>query len=164
MNSVLISAALLAAALTGVSNPTLAANVDVSINIGQPGYYGPLDIRDFGRPSVIYREPIVVQRVYSQREPIYLHVPPGHAKHWRKHCAQYNACGERVYFVQDSWYNREYVPHYQAQHRDHGDMRREDRRDDRSDDRGYTNQGDRHDNGHDNGYGKHGKKGHGKDH
>src|SRR2546425_10235251 len=25
-------------------------------------------------------------------QPIYLHVPPGHAKHWRKHCHEYNAC------------------------------------------------------------------------
>ena len=159
MNSVLITAALLAATLTSVSSPTLAANIDVSINIGQPGYYGPLDISDFGRPRVIYREPIVVQRVYSQREPVYLRVPPGHAKHWSKHCAQYNACGERVYFVQDSWYNREYVPRYQAQHHDRGDMRR--------DDRGDDHRGDRNDDDHDNGHGKHGKhgnKGHGKDH
>jgi hypothetical protein len=160
MNSVLITAALLTATLASVSSPTLAANVDVSINIGQPGYYGPLDIRAFGRPRVIFQEPIVVQRVYSQREPVYLHVPPGHAKHWSKHCAQYNACGERVYFVQDSWYNREYVPRYQAEHHDRGDMRREDRGDDHRDGRGD----DRNDDDRGNGHGKHGNKGHGKDH
>ena len=43
--------------------------------------------------------------------------PPGHAKYWSKHCRAYNACDERVYFVQDSWYEREYVPLYQKQHR-----------------------------------------------
>ena len=155
MNRIVIATAMLSAMLGGAMIPALAANVDVSINIGQPGYYGPLDISDFGRPRVIYREPIVVQRVYSQREPVYLHVPPGHAKHWSKHCAQYNACGERVYFVQDSWYNREYVPRYQAQHHDRGDMRR--------DDRGDDHRGDRNDDDHDNGHGKHGNKGHGKD-
>ena len=32
-------------------------------------------------------------------QPIYLHVPPGHAKNWRKHCHKYNACGQPVYFV-----------------------------------------------------------------
>ncbi len=37
---------------------------------------------------------------------------PGHEKHWRKHCAQYNACGRPVYFVRDDWYNNEYVPRY----------------------------------------------------
>jgi hypothetical protein len=55
------------------------------------------------------------------RPPIYLRVPPGHAKHWSKHCHEYNACGERVYFVQDDWYQHEYVPRYQERHGDnHG--------------------------------------------
>jgi hypothetical protein len=73
-------------------------------------------------------------------EPLYLRVPPGHAKHWRKHCREYNACDRQVYFVQERWYNDVYVPQY----REHGD-RRDDRRDDR---RGGGN--DR-DNGHDRG-------------
>jgi hypothetical protein len=52
-------------------------------------------------------------------------VPPGHAKDWAKHCGKYNACGERVYFVKENWYNEVYVPHYQSQHgkgkgKDHG--------------------------------------------
>jgi hypothetical protein len=34
----------------------------------------------------------------------YQQVPPGHARNWRKHCREYNACGERVYFVQNDWY------------------------------------------------------------
>ena len=66
----------------------------------------------------------------ESRPPIYLRVPPGHAKNWRKHCHKYNACGERVYFVQDNWYSREYVPHYQKQHRDRRDEHRDDNRDD----------------------------------
>lgn len=107
-----------------------AANVDVNINIGQPGYYGRIDIGDFGRPQLIYSEPRVIYRNVSPRDPIYLRVPPGHAKNWRKHCGKYNACGERVYFVQDNWYEREYVPRYQAKHHDRHEQR-EDRRDDR---------------------------------
>jgi hypothetical protein len=47
-------------------------------------------------------------------------VPPGHEKHWNKHCAEYNACGRPVYFVRDDWYNNEYVPHYQHDRDDHG--------------------------------------------
>jgi hypothetical protein len=49
-----------------------------------------------------------------------MRVPPGHVKDWRQYCKQYNACNERVYFVQDSWYHQEYAPRYQAQHPDQG--------------------------------------------
>jgi hypothetical protein len=28
-----------------------------------------------------------------------MHVPPGHAKNWSKHCSRYNACAYPVYFV-----------------------------------------------------------------
>ena len=134
-------------------NMVLAANVDVNINIGQPGYYGRIDIGDFGRPQLIYSEPRVIYRNVSPRDPVYLRVPPGHAKNWRKHCGKYNACGERVYFVQDSWYEREYVPRYQAKHQD-----RHEHRDDRRDDR-HEVKHDKHDKKH-NGQGK----GNGKNH
>ena len=67
---------------------TQAANIDVNIHIGQPGYYGRIDVGDFGRPQLIYREPRVIYPVSVHREPIYLHVPPGHAKNWRKHCGK----------------------------------------------------------------------------
>ena len=67
----------------------------------------------------------MIQRVVP-REPIYLHVPPGHAKNWRKHCRKYDACGERVYFVQDSWYNQVYVPSYQERNDDHHDEHEKD--------------------------------------
>jgi len=69
-------------------------------------------------------------------------VPPGHARNWRKHCREYNACGERVYFVQNNWYDREYVPRYQKQHRDRRDNRRDDHR---------GKQDNRHDNDRDHG-------------
>ena len=36
-------------------------------------------------------------------QPVYLYVPPGHQKNWAKHCAHYNACGQPVYFVKESW-------------------------------------------------------------
>jgi hypothetical protein len=119
---------LFAAALAAGTFPALAADVGVSISIGQPGFYGQIDIGGYPPPQVIYQEPRVTQRVAMIRPPIYLHVPPGHAKNWRKHCREYNACGERVYFVQNSWYSREYVPHYQKQHRDRRDGRRDDHR------------------------------------
>ena len=65
----------------------------------------------------------MVARVAMDRPPIYMRVPPGHDKHWRQHCREYNACDERVYFVQNNWYMQEYISRY------HGD-RRQDYRDD----------------------------------
>ncbi len=58
----------------------------------------------------------------------------GPRQNWRKHCREYNACGEGVFFVRDSWYNREYVPHDQKrngnQSDDGHDQREEDGRED----------------------------------
>jgi len=93
---------LLALALAAVAVPALAA-----INI-----YGVIDLGGNPPPQVIYRQPIVVEPVQEEGPPLYLHVPPGHAKHWRKHCHEYDACGRPVYFVQDRWYNEVYVPHH----------------------------------------------------
>ncbi|MFA5081130.1 MAG: hypothetical protein WC474_01125 [Hydrogenophilaceae bacterium] len=134
-----IFAAALAAA------PALAADVGVSISVGQPGFYGHIDIGGFPPPQLIYAQPVIVERVPMRRPPIYLRVPPGHAKHWRKHCHEYHACGERVYFVQDGWYSRVYVPRYQERHRVRGDDRRDDRRDDRHDQRRNDHRGNGHD-------------------
>jgi len=53
----------------------------VSIRVGTSGFYGRVDIGDAPRPVVIYREPIIIHRHRPiVQEPIYLHVPPGHAK------------------------------------------------------------------------------------
>ena len=46
-----------------------------------------------------------------QVAPIYLSVPPGHAKNWRKHCQKYNACGQQVYFVRTAEYESGYREH-----------------------------------------------------
>jgi len=113
------------------------ADVGVSITVGQPGFYGQIDIGRVPQPQVVYAQPVVVQRPpqYVAVEPIYLHVPPGHERHWHKHCAEYNACGRPVYFVRDDWYNNEYVRHYRDEdhdrHHDHGE--RHDRDHDRHD-------------------------------
>jgi len=115
-----IALGLVATAL--VAAPVFAQDVGVSISIGHPGFYGRIDIGDAPRPRILYREPVVVE-VEVERvvisEPIYLRVRPGHAKHWREHCREYNACGERVYFVQDAWYANVYAPHYRERHGHH---------------------------------------------
>lgn len=126
MKRYLIAAAIFAATVT---SPAQAADVGVSVSIGQPGFYGRLDIGDFPRPPLIFAQPMIIQRGPVERPPIYLRVPPGHSKHWSKHCREYNACGERVFFVQDGWYEREYAPRYQQQHPDRQDSRSNERRD-----------------------------------
>ncbi len=138
MKSFLFAASVAVVTLT---TSAFAADVGVSVSIGQPGFYGRIDLGSFpSRPPVIYGQPRIIERSVIVGDPVYLRVPPGHRKNWGKHCGQYNACGEQVYFVQDNWYEREYIPQYREQHGGRGDDR-----DDR-DDRG----------------GKHGKNGHGR--
>lgn len=123
MKCFLIAAAIAAAA---ISTPALAADVGVSVSIGEPGFYGRLDVGDSPQPRVYYRQPRIIERGdYYQGAPVYLRVPPGHRRHWAQHCGEYNACGEQVYFVQDDWYKREYAPRYREQHRDHHDEGRD---------------------------------------
>jgi hypothetical protein len=113
-----------------------AADVGVSLSVGQPGFYGRIDLGNVQQPQLIYSAPVIIQAipVGVVRQPIYLRVPPGHEKHWGKHCAKYRACGLPVYFVDQGWYENVYAPRYR---REHGD--------------------------HDGGRDEHGRKGHGKD-
>ena len=115
---------ILCAALFGAcAAPALATDVGVSISIGEPGFYGQIDLGNFPRPQLVYAQPVVIQQSpeFVSAPPIYLHVPPGHEKHWSKHCAEYHACGRPVYFVRDDWYNNEYVPRYRHDGDDHDD-------------------------------------------
>ena len=124
--------------------PAFAADVGVSINIGDPNFYGQIDIGNVPQPRFIYAQPMIIEREHYVREPMYLRVPPGHAKHWEQHCREYQACGRPVYFVQDSWYTKQYVPYYRSHGHDRG--RYEERYEHRGDDRRYNN--DHQDNDH----------------
>jgi hypothetical protein len=141
-----------AAALSALALPALATDVGVSISIGEPGFYGRIDIGGYPPPAVIYREPVVVERVTVRRPPVYLHVPPGHAKNWSKHCHDYGACGEQVYFVREDWYDREYVPRYRERHGGRDGHRQDGYRDQgRGDDR-HEGRGKDHDKGRGHGH------------
>ena len=154
MKKILIAASLLALSLSAVAQ-------NVSISVGQPGFYGRIDLGNMAPPPVIYTQPIIVQRpVRVIEQPLYLRVPPGHAKKWSKHCGAYNACGRKVFFVRDDWYNNDYAPRYRAEHGHRGD-RNDDRRDDYRDQR--DNNHDKHDK-HDNKHDKHDKHGNGHGH
>lgn len=145
-----MKAIVLAAALLGAALPAMA-QTNVSITVGQPGFYGRIDLGGYAPPPVVYAQPIIVQRPVRVVEPqvVYLRVPPGHQKHWDKFCGRYNACGQRVYFVRDDWYLNTYAPQYQERH-GHGHDERHGHDDDHDD-----HDGEGHGHGHGHGHGKH---------
>jgi hypothetical protein len=87
-----------------------AVDVGVGVTIREPGVYGRIEIGTAPPPPVYYPQPVIIARpaVVVAQPPMYLYVPPGHAKNWRKHCGAYNACGRPVYFVKESWVQEEY--------------------------------------------------------
>src|SRR5256885_15524213 len=91
-------------------------------------------------PPLVYAQPVVAVPVVVAEpvpmEPIYLHVPPGHAKHWRKHCHEYNACNRPVYFVRSAEYEPGYRPERRQEH-EHGHRHR-----DRDDEHGHGHHDD----------------------
>ena len=146
MKKLLIAATLCAAAV-----PALA-QIDVNINIGDPNFYGRLNSVPDLRPRVYVTQPVIIERQARYGEPVYLRVPPGHRKNWRKHCRKYDACGQRVLFVRDDWYANSYAPRVREKVV-YREVRRE-RDDRRDDDHGRGHGKDKH----------HGKdKQHGKD-
>jgi hypothetical protein len=131
--SLIMKRVLSAFALTAtvVAFPAIAANIGLSVQVGEPGFFGRVDIGSAPPPQVIYPQPVVVHAPPAEleREPIYLHVPPEHARNWGRYCRQYNACGERAYFVKENWYRDEYVPHYREHYaRGREEERHEERR------------------------------------
>jgi hypothetical protein len=117
----LAAAALSAALLLPAAR---AADVGVTIEVSQPGVYGRIDIGRFPQPAVVVPQPVIIvppPAVVVRLQPVYLWVPPGHRKDWRKHCGKYNACGVPVYFVRHDWYD---------QHVRYADRRGDDDRDD----------------------------------
>jgi hypothetical protein len=61
---------LLAVFLVGTTATARAADVGVSVSVGQPGFYGRLDIGDFPRPQILYSQPRMIRRGPSGRPPV----------------------------------------------------------------------------------------------
>jgi hypothetical protein len=119
----------------------LGINVILSGNVA-PGVYGQVQIGNASPPPVVYAQPMLIEQQAAPPPPVYLHVPPGHAKNWRKHCREYNACNRPVYFVRSAEYEPDYA-------RNHGHDRDEHRHDD-DHGRGHDHDHDRdHDHDHD---------------
>ncbi|CAK0779342.1 exported hypothetical protein [Gammaproteobacteria bacterium] len=114
MKRFLIATTVAAATITTATSLVFAASL--SLNIGHPDYYGRIETEGYSKPQLIESQAVTVERVSEERAPVYLRVPKTYTTSWKDHCGEYNACNERVYFVQDSWYNGEYVPQYQKRH------------------------------------------------
>jgi len=84
-----------------------AADVGVSVSIGQPGFYGRFSVGNFpppvvyAQPVAVYPAPVVVRPVHVvHARPVYVHVPPGHVKHWQRYHHGYP-----VYYRHDGRYD-----------------------------------------------------------
>jgi len=112
-----------ATASLGLQTLALAGDVSVSVNLNTPGIYGQLSIGgDVPAPELIMPRPVIAVPsravVETPPPPLYLHVPPGHERHWAHHCHEYNACGRPVYFVSDRWYHDVYTPRHEMHERE----------------------------------------------
>lgn len=110
---------LFAILITFIPTSVLATDFGLSINIGQPGFYGQINLgNNYPRPQVIYPQPVLVREargnVWEHQSSVYLHVPSHHSSNWHQHCHRYQACNQSVYFVRKNWYNDVYTPHYNS--------------------------------------------------
>lgn len=157
---VLAASALASAASLSLVTQAHAGDVSVAVNVAVPGLFGQVTIGgDVPRPELIMPRAVVAVPVRvvvagPPPEPLYLHVPLGHEKHWAQHCREYDACGRPVYFVSERWYHDVYRPHREAhveeyrrmEERRHEDHERHEHHDDH--DHGHD-----HDHDHDHGHG-----------
>ena len=90
--------------------PAVAQDVRVSVS-GEvaPGVYGRVDIGN-RTPPLVYPQAVLVVKGSKPPAPVYMHVPPGHARKWSKHCSKYDACNRPVYFVKSAEYDPGYKP------------------------------------------------------
>jgi hypothetical protein len=127
-----------ALATAACAAPAFASDVGVSVRIGEPGFYGQLDVGNGYRPRLMYSEPVVISNGYRNRAPVYLRVPYEHSRNWSQYCGRYDACARPAYFVRDDWYRNDYAPRYRQQHWNNW---RDDHRYDRNDRYDHRNNG-----------------------
>jgi hypothetical protein len=142
----IIALALLGTVVAG--SAMAQTSVGVSIGINQPGVYGRINIGDVPPPALVLPQPVIIAppRVAVERAPVYLYVPPAHQQNWRRYCGRYNACGQPVYFVRDTWVRERYEHEHPGW--DRGRHRGWDKHDDRGHDKGHD-KGHGHGHGHD---------------
>jgi len=145
----------------GAASVSLAGDIQFGVTINGPivpGVYGHVVIGNAPPPPVVYARPMVIEAPPPGVivRPIYLHVPPEYARHWREHCHEYHACNRPVYFVRSAEYEpgfnmerwrREHLDHGRGhedhEHFDHGHHGDHDRDYDRDHDRDHDRHHDR---------------------
>src|ERR1700738_4031348 len=85
-----------------------------------PGVYGQVQIGNASPPPLVYAQPMLIEVQQAPPPPVYLHVPPWHARNWRRHCREYNACNRPVYFVRSAEYEPDYARRRHDREDDHG--------------------------------------------
>jgi hypothetical protein len=116
----------LAAILISSAGASRAGDLDIHVILAgeiAPGVYGQVRLGNEPPPPVVYAQPMLIEPQASPPPPVYLHVPPGHAKNWRKYCHEYHACNRPVYFVRSA----EYAPDYDRHEHEHGHEKHDDR-------------------------------------
>ena len=148
-------------ASVGVSR---AGDLDIHVLLsGQvaPGVYGQVQLGSAPPPPLVYAQPMLIEPQSSALPPVYLHVPPGHARNWRRYCHEYHACNRPVYFVRSQEYEPEYQRHYADHERERDQERRRWEDHERDQERGHEHgnwrdDGEReHGHGHGHGHDKH---------
>ncbi len=140
-----------------------AGDLDIRVMLsGQvvPGVYGQVQFGNDRPPPVVYAQPMLIEPQAIPPPPVYLHVPPGHARNWRRHCGEYHACNRPVYFVRSAEYDPEYQRHYAEHERERYEERQrwEDHERDHDRDRDHERDNGR-DHGHDDDEHGHGHEG-----
>ena len=87
----------------GITDARAGNGTVIALDEVTPGVYGRVQVSDVP-PLLVYPKPIRVVRTRRHLKPIYLHVPPVHAKRWGRYCYKYRACHMPVYFVKSTEY------------------------------------------------------------
>lgn len=90
------------------------------VTINEPGVYGQIRIGNIPPLALVAPQPVIIAQVVKPPPPMYLYVPPGHQKHWGKHCHRYHACGHPVYFVREEWVRERYEAEHPGRGKGHG--------------------------------------------
>ena len=71
-----------------------------------PGVYGRVEVAHKPLPALVFEQAMFVERpdTAGRVEPLYLHVPPEHARNWKRYCDKYQACDHPVFFVKSADY------------------------------------------------------------
>ncbi len=121
-SSRLLHAALVVACGAGIVYAPVQAQTPLTLQLGQPGYFGPINLGNLAPPPVYSFRPVIVRPDAKRRDgwtqdatrPVHLRVPMNQARDWGRYCGMYQACNVPVQFVRDDWYRDVYAPRVRA--------------------------------------------------